>query len=70
MKLIAITLLLATNLAAQIPAARVASDANVVDRVAEASTNDLPRDLLKRIVANAGLPFAPGEGRFGQLFPP
>ena len=40
----------ATNLGAQIPAARVASDANVIDRVAEASTNDLPRDLLKRIV--------------------
>jgi hypothetical protein len=40
----------ATNLAAQIPVSRVASDANVVDRVAEASLNDLPRDLLKRIV--------------------
>ena len=40
----------ATNLAAQIPAARVAADAHVVDRVAEASTNDLPKDLLRRIV--------------------
>jgi hypothetical protein len=52
MKRIAIVLVFfaATNLGAQIPAARVASDANVIDRVAEASTNDLPRDLLKRIV--------------------
>jgi len=40
----------ATNLAAQIPVARVAADAHVIDRVAEASTNDLPKDLLKRIV--------------------
>jgi hypothetical protein len=40
----------ATNLGAQIPVARVASDANVIDRVAEASTNDLPRDVLKRIL--------------------
>ena len=47
---IAIGLLAATGLAAQIPVARVAADANVIDRVAEASTNDLPRDLLKRIV--------------------
>jgi len=52
MKRIAIVLscLAATNLAAQIPAARVATDAKVIDRVAEASTNDLPKDLLKRIV--------------------
>lgn len=42
--------LAATNLAAQIPVARVAADAHVIDRVAEASTNDLPKDLLKRIV--------------------
>src|SRR5205807_3544977 len=47
---IAVGLLAATRLAAQIPVARVAADANVIDRVAEASTNDLPRDLLKRIV--------------------
>ncbi|HEX3579653.1 MAG TPA: hypothetical protein VHY33_13905 [Thermoanaerobaculia bacterium] len=40
----------ATNLAAQIPAARIAADAHVIDRVAEASTNDLPKDVLKRIV--------------------
>jgi len=34
---------------AQVPA-RVAADAKVVDRVAEASRNDLPKDVLKRIV--------------------
>jgi hypothetical protein len=43
-------LVLTTNLAAQIPTARIAADAHVIDRVAEASTNDLPKDLLKRIV--------------------
>lgn len=42
--------LAAANLAAQIPVARIAADAHVIDRVAEASTNDLPKDLLKRIV--------------------
>jgi hypothetical protein len=35
---------------AQVPIARVAADAKVIDRVAEASKNDLPRDLLRRIV--------------------
>jgi hypothetical protein len=48
--MIVIALLGATNLTAQIPTARIAADAHVVDRVAEASTNDLPKDLLKRIV--------------------
>jgi hypothetical protein len=47
---IVIGLFAATSLAAQIPAARIAADAHVIDRVAEASTNDLPKDLLKRIV--------------------
>jgi hypothetical protein len=47
---IAVGLLAASSLAAQIPVARVAADAHVIDRVAEASTNDLPKDLLKRIV--------------------
>lgn len=47
---IAAAVLATTNLAAQIPAARIAADAHVIDRVAEASTNDLPKDLLKRIV--------------------
>ncbi len=32
------------------PATRVADDAKVIDRVAEASRKDLPQDLLKRIV--------------------
>jgi hypothetical protein len=32
------------------PAARVADDAKVIDRVAEAAKKDLPADLLKRIV--------------------
>jgi hypothetical protein len=45
-----VAVLFATNLAAQVPVARVAADAKVIDRVAEASRNDLPRDLLKRIV--------------------
>lgn len=36
--------------AAQVPAARVADDAKVLDRVAQASKKDLPRDLLRRIV--------------------
>ncbi|HUJ15809.1 MAG TPA: hypothetical protein VL284_18615 [Thermoanaerobaculia bacterium] len=36
--------------AADIPVARVAEDARAIDRVAEASKRDLPRDLLKRIV--------------------
>jgi hypothetical protein len=35
---------------AQVPVAKVADDALVVDRVAEASKRDLPADLLKRIV--------------------
>jgi len=47
---IAIALLIATSAVAQVPVARVAADAKVLDRVAEASRNDLPRDLLKRIV--------------------
>jgi len=40
------------NLEAQTPnpAQRVGNDAMVIDRVAEASKKDLPRDLLKRIV--------------------
>jgi hypothetical protein len=42
--------LLATTAAADIQVARVADDARVVDRVAQASKRDLPRELLKRIV--------------------
>src|SRR5882757_6599028 len=47
---ITIVVLAAMNAYAQGPMARVAADAKVIDRVTEASTNDLPRDLLKRIV--------------------
>jgi len=35
---------------AQVPVARLADDAKVIDRVAEASKGDLPRDLLRRVV--------------------
>lgn len=51
-----VTVVLAAALAAGLqaqtpnPAQRVAADAMVLDRVAEASKRDLPRDLLKRIV--------------------
>ncbi len=48
-----ITIAFAALLAAiDIPVARVAEDAKVIDRVAEASKRDLPRDLLRRIVEN------------------
>src|SRR4051812_9731997 len=33
-----------------VPVARIADDAKVIDRVAEAAKGDLPRDLLRRIV--------------------
>jgi hypothetical protein len=49
-RLAIVIVLVAANGFAQIPTARVATDAKVIDRVAEASTNDLPKDLLKRIV--------------------
>jgi hypothetical protein len=47
---IVIAFLSATSAIAQVPMARVAADARVIDRVAEVSRNDLPGDLLKRIV--------------------
>ena len=48
-----VTIVLAAILAAvDIPIARVADDAKTVDRVAEASKRDLPRDLLARIINN------------------
>jgi len=43
-------LLITTTAFAQSPATRVADDAKVIDRVAQASKKDLPRDLLRRIV--------------------
>ena len=46
-----ITIAFAAILAAvEIPVAKVADDAKVIDRVAQASRKDLPADLLKRIV--------------------
>jgi hypothetical protein len=48
-----ITIVLAAVLGAvDIPVARIADDANTVDRVAAASKRDLPRDLLKRIITD------------------
>lgn len=49
MKRVLLLLLFATGAFAQMQ--RVAEDAIVIDRVAEASKRDLPADLLKRIVA-------------------
>jgi hypothetical protein len=43
-------ILVASVTSAQTPVARVADDAKVLDRVAEVSKRDLPRDLLRRIV--------------------
>jgi hypothetical protein len=50
MMMTAALLLAATVTQGQIVTARVADDARVIDRVAEASKRDLPRDLLRRIV--------------------
>lgn len=45
-----LVVVMTTGAIAQVPVARVATDARVIDRVAEMSRNDLPGDLLKRIV--------------------
>jgi hypothetical protein len=51
MKRLAILLITTAPLFAQtVPLARVSNDAKVIDRVAEASKKDLPRELLRRIV--------------------
>jgi len=50
MKMAVLVALFATTAAAQAQVARVVEDARVIDRVAQASKRDLPRDLLKRIV--------------------
>src|ERR1044072_3698271 len=42
--------LMASSVFGQVPVARIADDAKVVDRVAEASKGDLPKDLLRRII--------------------
>ena len=47
---VVLVLLVAVSAGAQVNVARVADDALVVDRVAEASKRDLPTDLLRRIV--------------------
>jgi hypothetical protein len=47
---IVIAFLSATSAIAQAPIARVAADARVIDRVTEVSRNDLPAEVLKRIV--------------------
>ncbi len=49
---VAILALAAVASAADIPVQRVADDAKVIDRVAEAAKRDLPQDLLKRILAD------------------
>ncbi|HEX2123745.1 MAG TPA: hypothetical protein VHL59_19110, partial [Thermoanaerobaculia bacterium] len=51
MKRVLFLLLLAGAAEAQVNVARVAEDALVIDRVAEASKRDLPTDLLERIIA-------------------
>lgn len=47
---LALALFVTTTVSAQSPADRVAIDAAVIDRVAEASKRDLPTDLLQRII--------------------
>ena len=47
---VALLALASAALAVEIPVQRVADDAKVVDRVAEAAKRDLPQDLLKRIL--------------------
>jgi hypothetical protein len=56
--------LVAASAFAQIDVTRVANDAMVVDRVAEASKRDLPSDLLKRIV-NEDIELLRGRGANG-----
>lgn len=47
---LSVFVLAASLQAAEIPVQRIADDAKVVDRVAEAAKRDLPQDLLKRIL--------------------
>jgi hypothetical protein len=49
-KLLLLSILAAVPVMMEIPVAKIADDARVVDRVAAASKRDLPRDLLRRIV--------------------
>jgi hypothetical protein len=50
MKRVLIAIVFASAAIAQTPVGRVAQDARVVDRVAEVSKRDLPKDLLKRML--------------------
>lgn len=49
-RVLGLLLLCAASLSAQVPIQRVADDARVIDRVAEATRKDLPVELLKRII--------------------
>jgi hypothetical protein len=49
-KFLLISILAAVPVTMEIPVAKIADDARVVDRVAAASKRDLPRDLLRRVV--------------------
>lgn len=49
---VAMLALASAAFAVEIPVQRVADDAKVVDRVAEAAKRDLPQDLLKRILTD------------------
>ena len=49
-KLLLMSILAAVPTTMEIPVAKIADDARVVERVAAASKRDLPRDLLRRIV--------------------
>ena len=48
--MLGVFLLCSASLSAQVPVQRVADDARVIDRVAEATRKDLPEELLKRII--------------------
>jgi hypothetical protein len=50
--MIAALLFAAAAATGEVPAAQIALDARVVDRVAEVSKRDLPRDLLRRMIAD------------------
>lgn len=58
--------LFAVTASAQVPVAKVADDALVFDRVAEASKRDLPTDLLKRI-ANEDIDLLRGKRPDGSF---
>ena len=55
-KILLISILAAIPTTMEIPVAKIADDARVVDRVAAASKRDLPRDLLRRITRGSDDP--------------